>query len=367
MVIVINGLSARMGGGQTYLYNLLTNMPNTIELKIILLVSVEFNLPRTNNVEIRKIDNGVKNPILRGLWERFYLPIILKRESADVLFCPGGVVSTKAPYNCKTVTMFRNMIPFDNKVRRELTTLQQKVRNFILYYIMLNSMKKSDLTIFISMHASDVINSLIQVKDFVIIPHGINDEFRLKKEKLEYNSTQDYFLYVSKFDSYKHQLEVIKGYNRLSIDLKNKYQLYLVGEFDKDLTPICENYVKDNHLEKNVVFLNAVAYLDLPKMYQNSKFNIFASSCENCPNIMLEALASGRPLICSDVEPMPEFGSDSVVYFSPYSPESIYQSMMVILENEEICNHFALKVIDQSIHFNWQASAKKTWDCLLAV
>ena len=106
------------------------------------------------------------------------LPRILTQERADILFCPGGVIATRVPSSCKSVTMFRNMIPFDRSVIEKLPLGWQKLRNFILRGTMLRSMSSADLTIFISNHARGVIERLAVIPNAVTIPHGIGDSFR---------------------------------------------------------------------------------------------------------------------------------------------------------------------------------------------
>ena len=101
------------------------------------------------------------------------LPGILTRERADMLFCPGGLISTRTPAGCRTVTMFRNMIPFDQRARRAMPLGLQRLRNWMLERLMLTSMAKADLTIFISDFARHVIEARIRMREALTIPHGI--------------------------------------------------------------------------------------------------------------------------------------------------------------------------------------------------
>ena len=185
MNIVINALSARLGGGQTYIKNLLAHLPEQSDLDILIYAPATLCLP-----EDRRIRRGIttwptKNPVLRTLWEKIALPRILSKEKAQILFCPGGVIASDVPAGCKTVTMFRNMIPFDPEALARIPLGLQKVRNFILKRVMLRSMANADLTIFISDHARLVIQALTSVRNPVTIPHGINEAFRTHAQTLQ--------------------------------------------------------------------------------------------------------------------------------------------------------------------------------------
>lgn len=99
------------------------------------------------------------------------------RERASVCL-PGGLISTRAPAGCRTATMFRNMTPLDPAGARRDPVGLQRVRNWLLERLMLESMAGADLTIFISDHARGVIEARIRVPHAITIPHGIGEAFR---------------------------------------------------------------------------------------------------------------------------------------------------------------------------------------------
>ncbi|MGH8549275.1 MAG: glycosyltransferase, partial [Methylococcales bacterium] len=160
MKIVVNALSARLGGGQTYLVNLLRHIPDRDDLSILVFAPEDLDLPEHPRVRRLSPSWPTKNPLLRTVWEKFMLPRFLRSQGAEILFCPGGVVTTPKSAGFQVVTMFRNMIPFDPRVRRSLPWGLQRLRNWILYRVMLRSMAHADLTIFVSDYARKVIEAL---------------------------------------------------------------------------------------------------------------------------------------------------------------------------------------------------------------
>ena len=367
MKIIINALSARLGGGQTYLKNLLANLPVCSNLVIVVYAPITLCLPKDRRIHRGIIRWPTENPLLRTLWEKFALPGILKKEKAQVLFCPGGVVATRVPVGCKVVTMFRNMIPFDGEALARIPFGLQKMRNFLLKRVMLRSMANADLTIFISDHARRVIEALTHVRNPVTIPHGISEVFRTHRQVLPrpaWLPQSEYLLYVSRFDVYKHQLEVAQAYAALSSDLRSRYKLLLVGEANNDLARNVENFAQEKNLDNQILLIGPVAYNDLPAAYHHATVNLFASSCENCPNILLEALGAGKAVLCSDVMPMPEFGGDAVGYFTPTNPTSICDEMTRVLHDAPHRNDLAAAAARRSADFDWGNTSRVTWQCI---
>jgi glycosyltransferase involved in cell wall biosynthesis len=370
MKIVFNALSARLGGGQTYLINLFQFVPVNEDLEIVVFAPASLKLP--DHPRIRRVEPAwpTENPILRALWEKWALPRILKAEKADVLFCPGGVVSTRAPAGCKVATMFRNMIPFDLRVRKSIPLGLQRLRNWLLNRIMLKSMSEADLTIFISNYARSVIESLTKVKNAVTIPHGIGSVFRTHSSnpvRPDFLPAGDYILYVSRFDVYKHHYEVVSAYANLPQELRERFPLIFVGETHLPEAERVKALISTLGLESQVLLLGAIPYQSLPPLYHHAYLNLFASSCENCPNILLEAMASGRPMICSNVMPMPEFGAEAALYFSPFDSKNIQDVLTEALTSPDVLKKLSTEAVTQSDKFDWENTSRKTWFELLAL
>lgn len=364
MKIVINAYSARQGGGQTYLVNLLSHLPVTDAPQIEVFAPARLNLPEHPHIKRVHATWPTENPLMRAAWERLVLPRYLKQTGADVLFCPGGLVATTPPKGCKVVTMFRNMIPFDPVAMRALPLGLQWIRSQMLKKLMLRSMCEADLTIFISDFARGVIEKLAHIPNPVTIPHGVSEFFRRPPEaspRPDLLGGEPYLLYVSKLDVYKHQKEVVQGFAALPDTLRGRHRLVLIGEAEGADAVRLKSIIADLGLEDRVLLLGAVAYAQLPAFYQNAKAILFASSCENCPNILLEALASGRPVVSSDVAPMPEFGGPNIGYFSPFEPASICKAMARVLESDDVERKWADAAFKQSQRYDWSQTARETW------
>jgi glycosyltransferase involved in cell wall biosynthesis len=375
MKILINALSARRGGGQTYLQHLLNNVPEDNEIEIILLSpdSLKLISPKNNVRRLELPAYLIRYPILRTFWEMYALPNILRCLRVNVLFCPGGSVSGNTPPSCKVVTTFQNMLPFDIVQRRKYPFGYMRFRNWALYKKLLSSMSRSDLVIFISDYAKTVIEKELNntIKQSVIIPHGIDDKFRRKPKIIlpvpSWLPNNGYLLYVSIFDVYKSQIEVIEGYALLKRNHNVDFKLVLVGPEYKPYGDKVRETIKSHSLGNHVLIKESIPHNDLPAVYQNATVNIFASQTENCPFILLEALAAGRPLLVSNCPPMPEFGDSAVIYFKPTEPKDLANKLAALLMNPILMNDLSEKALEQSFKYSWNSAAKNTWDSIISL
>src|SRR5271156_5515922 len=339
--IVMNALSARLGGGQTYVSNLLESLPEQLDVEIFILAPDSLSLPRgKKNLKRIPVTWPVENPYLRAMWETLCLSPLLRRLGADVLFCPGGIVGARAPAGCKTVTMFRNMIPFSPQQRRRYGLGSMRIRNWLLERAMTRSMVKADCVIFISEFARRVVEKKVPrlPAKTIVIPHGVHAVFRNNREPRPYwLPAEENILYVSILDVYKAQLEVVRAFALLKARRPTTEKLILAGP---------------------------VAHDALPSLYRNALINIFASECENCPNIMLEALASGRPLLASCREPMPEFGGDAALYFDPSSPHELAEKLQCIIDDPVRLAELSRKALERSLLYDGSRAAQRTWELI---
>ena len=372
---MINALSARLGGGQTYLINLLRRIPTREAVQCYILG------PQTLQKSIGH--SGLHwlstrwpldNPVIRAAWERFLLPDILSQIGIDVLFCPGGVVATPTPQRCKVVTMFRNMIPFDKVQRARYPLGYMRARNWLLERAMLQSMLKADLVIFVSNFARQVIEQQApqRIKRAVVIPHGVGPEFRAGSapvQRPQWLPDGDYLLYVSTFDVYKAQLEVVRGFSLLKRRRDGKEKLVLVGSERQNpqYSRRVRGEIKRLGLEQDVRIAGLVPYHELPGAYQNALINLFAAESENCPNILLEAMAAGRPVVSSRFPPMPEFGGDAVVYFNPRESEDFAEKVGKLLDDPTAFRILGQRATQHSLRYDWEVTAATTWQAILEV
>ncbi|MEZ7911446.1 MAG: glycosyltransferase family 1 protein [Propionivibrio sp.] len=364
MKIVINAYSARMGGGQTYLKHILAKMPVRADLEVLIFAPAALNLPLHPHIKRVQTRWPTTNPMARALWEHWALPSFLRRERADVLFCPGGVVGSRLPAGCKVVTMFRNMIPFDAALVSRMPWGLQRLRNVILRRVLLRSMANADLTIFISDHARGLIEQLAHIPNPVTIPHGISEAFRTVDRPLprpEGAPHGRYLLYVSRFDIYKHHREILRAFTALPDEVRKDLSLVFLGETDMPEAEPVARLIQDLGIQDKVLMPGAVPYDSLPAWYQHANAILFASSCENCPNILLESMGSGRPVLSSNIMPMPEFGGKDIVYFSPFDPKDISQAMLKILGDKECAQRVAQAAMLRSARYDWKLTAQETW------
>ena len=370
MRIFINALSARLGGGQTYLLNLLEHVPQGIDLQVFVLAQPSFQLGTLPKNVVRLERASLENPFLRAAWEEVCLAPLLKRLNIDLFFSPGGLLPRSLPKNMLTAVTFQNMLPFDCVQRAKYPYGYRRIRDWLLERGLSSSMRRADVVVFISEFAKKFIHHRLGRLHGrrEVIPHGIHPSFRIHPgaplPRPDWLPKGDYFLYVSFIDHYKAQLEVIRGFNFYRLQ-GGAGKLLLVGSEYRPYGDLVRKEIANLGLTEAVLMPGGVPHNQLPAAYQHAQVNIFASFTENCPNILLEMMASGRPALVSSWGPMPEFGGEAVDYFDPASPEDFAHHLAKLVMDEERQRCLASAAVEQVAGYTWQKASRLTWGALL--
>ena len=375
MRILINAFSARLGGGQTYLLNLLHRVPQDAGWKVFVLCSDKLDLTGLpKNVERVESNLNLDNPFRRALWERLNLGKLASKLKVELLFCPGGLLPLGSlPTGLKTAVTFQNMLPFDSAQRKRYPLGYRRLRDWLLERELASAIRNTNLVIFISHFAQKFIQAKMGplAGRSVVIPHGIDRCFLPSADKPlplpDGAPTEEYFLYVSFIDRYKSQIEVVRAFVQVRHLSKTRASLVLVGAENPSYGDALRREIDSLKLGEVVKVMGNLPHHDLPAWYQHARINLFASCTENCPNILLEMMASKRPALVSERGPMPEFGGQTVTYFDPENIPQLVERWLCLLSDSETGSRLAIAALERVAAMEWEKTASATWGAMTEV
>jgi len=374
MKIAINALAARFGGGVAYIRNLLESLQRIDhENEYIIFSNPErAEIFRASAPNFRTIVPRFpgKAIIRRTFWEQLILPSLLKRQKVDILFSPGGIAPLIVPKRCRRVNIVQNMAPFSDELMESYPFGMRKIRFSILRRLYPFFAGGADFNIFIS---TDGLNKLSQVSNFdkkntEVIYHGRNEIFEPVSPtaardfaRKNYDIGGEFVLYVSNIARYKKQLEVIEAYHLLRKRSGAVQKLVLAGimvepSYYREILSLVDRL----GLGEEIMYLGQVPQDHLPFLYSAAAVFAFASIAENCPNILIEAMACGAPIVSSNVSPMPEICKNAAIYFDPFSPADISEKMYQVLTGEAVRQELMENARANVRHFSWDKTARKT-------
>lgn len=299
------------------------------------------------------------------LWQYRSLPQEAQKQGCNILLnTDAGTVCSFRP----SIVMSRDMLSYEKCEMKRFGLSLARLRLILLKFIQSKSMKNADGVIFLTDYASKVIQkSTGKLSNIAIIPHGVGANFRQTSNIGEWDDAQHTnirCIYVSNTLLYKHQWNVINAISKLRNGGFN-ISLLLVGGGDGKAQKMLDNEIALSDPKGEFVNqLDFVNHNKIPELIAGSDIFIFASSCENMPNTLVEGMSSGLPIASSDRGPMPEVLRDAGVYFNPEDSDSIAAAIEKIIIDKKLRTSIAVRARQLSEQYSWTRCAIETWEFL---
>ena len=296
------------------------------------------------------------------LWQRYRLPREAAAAGVDIMLdTDAGTVSTFRP----AVTMSRDMLSYEPGEIERFGLSKARLRLELLRLLQNRSLRRADGAIFLTRHAAEVIQrSCGPVARIAYIPHGIGDDFKAARPAAPWPATGERpvrCLYVSSAALYKHQWHVVDAVARLRAEGR-AVTLQLVGGGAGPARRRLDAQIAVSDPDRAFVEqLPFVPHGELPGHLAAADLFVFASSCENMPNTLVEAMAVGLPIACAERGPMPEVLRDGGVYFDPEDPATIAAAIARILDEPDLRTGIAARARGYADAYSWTRCADETW------
>jgi glycosyltransferase involved in cell wall biosynthesis len=375
MLLAIDASNIRVGGGVTHLVELLrVAEPSQHGIERIFVWACASTLARIEDrpwLEKRS-DPALESHLLkRIIWQRWELNKLIKAMGVNLLFVPGGsIISNFRP----AVTMSRNMLPFEWRELKRFGLSIMTLKLVLLRWLQSRSFRQADGTIFLTRYAYHAVTAATGPLRGTtsIVPHGIGTRFRLsprpQRALSEFTPSDPLrIVYVSTIDVFKHQWSVVEAIGRLHAEgLPIRLDLY--GPARPSVLPrLTQAMNRADPRSEFVHYWGEVDYKEIHACYATADLCVFASSCENMPNILIESMAAGLPIACSDRGPMPEVLGDAGIYFDPENPASIADAVRMLATAPALRAEKAAASSAAASQFSWSRCARETLDFLAAV
>lgn len=309
----------------------------------------------------------------RMIGQQFQLMQEFRNEGCDVLFSPGGTLSSWR--SMPAVTMSQNMLPFEPieaALFGGLSAMRLKMR--LLRHTQGRSFRGADGIIFLTEYAKIAISkALVNLPGkMALIPHGIEQRFfqmpRLQRSIAECIESNPFrMLYVSILMPYKHQMQVARAVFQLrtqGIPIEMRFIGASWGSYGKQFRALLDELDPKHEF---LLWSGAESFDVLHDFYRNTDAFIFASSCENLPNILIEAMAAGLPIASSNRGPMPEVLGDAGVYFDPGSISSIVEVLRTLVYDKSLRDKLANFAWNKAHDYSWERCANETFRFIVRV
>jgi len=238
---------------------------------------------------------------------------------------------TQPPSKAKKVTTYHDVVPlkYPQWSHPKITAVQRRRLRIVeseidMVICVSESTKKDLLTI-----------SGIPKEKTVVIYEGVSEIFK----------PQD--------------IKVIKDFKK-RYDLPEEFVLAIGGVGERRNLKRVKEASKNYKLIISGMDIPWVSYEELPLLYSSARVLFYPSFYEGFGLPIIESMASGIPVITSNVSSMPEAGGDAAIYVNPEDAGEMEGKLKEVMENKSLREELIKKGFTQAKKFSWQKCAEET-------
>jgi alpha-1,3-rhamnosyl/mannosyltransferase len=179
----------------------------------------------------------------------------------------------------------------------------------------------------------------------------------VEKIKQQYKLPQSYLLFVSSLEPRKNIDLLIDAIRNISVDIP----LVLVGWHgwgDKEWL----EEIKSTKLKTRIHIIGHVPDEHLAEIYNGATALVYPSLYEGFGLPIVEAMACGCPVICSDTASMPEAAGDAALFINPKKSDELSAAIECMVSDQETRTDLISKGHAQAKRFSWERTARETLD-----
>jgi glycosyltransferase involved in cell wall biosynthesis len=200
-------------------------------------------------------------------------------------------------------------------------------------------------------------------KKVVVIHHGVSANFKADRTVIREN----YLLAVSDIYVQKNLHTMALALVSIKIFFPD-ITLKIAGKpLDKGYLEELNSVLIQNNLTNSVEFLGEQTDKELVRLYQCCKLFIFPSTVETFGNPLVEAMACGAPIVCSNTAVMPEIIGNSGSYFDPLNVNQMSEKIIEALKDDKARMVLSKKALKRSRRFSWTKTAVATANVIKGV
>jgi glycosyltransferase involved in cell wall biosynthesis len=296
-----------------------------------------------------------------SLREQIRVPWVLRRERPDVYHAPHYVLP--AGVRCRSVVTIHDCIHL---------MFPQYLPNKAAYAYARASLwaaaRRSDAILTVSEASKRDILHFFNVppEKIVVVSNAIDELFwvtppeeDVARVRERYRLDHQFVLYVGNIKPHKNLVRLIEAFADVRRSGLDAVKLLIIGDEISKL-PALRRAVHRHKLHKHVRFLGYLPDQTLAILYRLASAFVFPSLYEGFGLPPLEAMASGTPVVTSNVSSLPEVAGDAAVLVDPYDVDSIADGLRRVLGDPALAATLRQKGLARAREFSWERSVEKT-------
>jgi alpha-1,3-rhamnosyl/mannosyltransferase len=295
-----------------------------------------------------------------SVMEQVSLPLRLLRERLDVYHSPHYVLPLLVP--CRSVVTIHDCIHlmFPQYLPNRLAPLYARVFMWWAVHrsarvLTVSEASKRDILRFFNVAPRKVTVIQNAIDERFRVPPPDEEAYRIRER---FQLHEPFVLYAGNVKPHKNLERLIEAFHQLHANGFDDLKLLIIGN-DISKYATLRRAVHAYNLHKYVRFLGFVPDQTLAILYRLASVFVFPSLYEGFGLPPLEAMASGTPVVTSNVSSLPEVVGTAAVLVDPYDVHGIAEGIAHVLYDARLRDDLRRRGVERAGAFSWETAARE--------
>ena len=316
------------------------------------------------NIKIKRFPFSCYKKFLPLVYSEMLVNSFFLKYKLDVLHTPGGRVPLA--YKRKLIVTAHNLAI---KKFPELFSKKELLKSKIKP----PAYNKADIIIATSESAKkDLVNNFgVDENKIRVVYNAFDEKFfndasvtEIQEMKNKYKIEGEYILFMNTIKPLNNLSRLIEAFSKSRLILKGKkpnsnYKLVLAGKSGW-MSDEIKQIARDFGLKNEIIFPGYIAPQDLNALFAGADIFVSVPVYEEFGSPVLEAMACGTPVICSDVSSLPEITNGVAQMVNPYDIDGIKNTILKVLDDDKLREDIKKRGLEQARKFHWKKTAEET-------
>jgi glycosyltransferase involved in cell wall biosynthesis len=292
--------------------------------------------------------------------EQYRLPIDVRREGLDVFHAPHYVLPALTPGRSVVTIHDCIHLMFPQYLHRRFAHSYARTSMWVATHradriLTVSDTSKRDILKFFPVPADKIAVIYNAIDERFAIPPRQEEVDRVRER---YQLDGQFVLYAGNVKPHKNLERLIEAFHRLRRAGFDQAKLVIIGD-EISKHQALRRAVHRHNLHKHVRFLGFVSDETLAVLYRLASVFVFPSLYEGFGLPPLEAMASGTPVVTSNVSSLPEVVGDAAVLVDPYDTQAIADGLARTLSDRDLRETLRARGLARARQYSWERSVQQ--------
>lgn len=318
----------------------------------------------SSNIKAVVVGPPARHPLLWKLWYDIKIPVVLRKQKADVFVSADGFCSLTTHVPQCLVVHDLAFLHHPSYINRTQLFYYKRYTPYFLK-------KAASIATVSSFSKRDIVTSYgIDPERIDVVYNGVRDGFKpldeLRRQEIRdrYTEGKNFFLCSGAIQPRKNLINLLKAFSVFKKRQKSDWKLVLAGRLAWKHDQFTASLKKYKY-RADVVLTGYIPDSELETLTASAYALVYPSLWEGFGVPVLEAMRCRIPVLTSVDSSMAEIAGDAALYASPGDYQDIAEKMMRLYKDEALCSRMKEKGAAIAASYSWDRTADLVWDAIL--